>query len=194
MGIVEGVIEDAIPGGALVKAAGSLKWLLVHPAVLAAVVCAGVAVFEHHEAARWRAVADQRGAALAAIPVAQAKALAAQVALNASVAAKYQSQAEISDANYKTALADAGADADRYIAAHRLRPAAHPGGTSSPSGTAQAGDSNLPADMPADGVVVSASDVQKCTGATSYAVTAHNSAVDAIAASTAIPAPEIGDK
>jgi len=164
---------------------GALDWLAKNPL---AAVCLGLAVFggvQHHQAAHWRTIAAQRATALAAIPAAQDQALAQQRALDGYVADQYQAQAEKADAHYKLALADAGPAADRYIATHRLRPSVAADRAGSPGAAAQTGDPGLSAALPGDGVVVSAGDVQACTGATAYAVSDHNAAVDAVAAGLA---------
>ena len=168
------------------------SWLVKNPWVAVCLILGATAALERHEASKWHTRATTAEMALKAVPAAQARAKAAQLALNASVAAQYQAQAETSDANYKIAVADAGAAADRYIAAHRVQPAADPGGTGSADRPAQAGDPGLPDAVPADAILVSSGDVQACTGATSYAVTAHNAAIDSIVAGTAVIETPVG--
>jgi hypothetical protein len=106
-----------------------------------------------------------------------------QVALNNAREAQYQEQAHETDANYQAELADARSATDRYIATHRMR-----GGTSGGSGNsaAQASDTGVSPSLSTDSVLVSQSDVQACAGATAYALTAHNKAMDALAAGTAV--------
>lgn len=139
---------------------------------------------EHHEANRWYAQTLSARAQVAALRAASDQAHAAQVALNARVAAQYQQQAETADADYHQALADAKSAADTYIATHRLRVA--PSGLGASGSPTQANNTPVPAPVPADTVVVSSGDVQACTGATGYAIAVHNAAVQVIADGTAI--------
>lgn len=190
MGLIDTAIGIAVPGASIpLRILGGLRsvgaWLLANPIYGVAITASLFAALEHHEAQRWHKTADQRAVALAAVPVAQAKAKAAQIALNAHIAAQYQAQAEKTDANYKLALAQASTAADRYIAAHRMR-VAYPGATGGANPAAQAGNAGLPAAMPSDGVILSAGDVQGCSAATAFGVTAHNWAVDQVEAGLAV--------
>ena len=131
----------------------------------------------------------QRDAALAKVEQiihASDQARAAQIAVNKAAEDKSRQIAKDSDYAHAIELADARTAADRYIAANRVRPngAYRPGPTSAP---AQGDNPGVPDGLPAAGfVVVSDSDVQACTVATSYAVAAHNQAMDKIAAGLAV--------
>ena len=117
---------------------------------------------------------------------AQDQARAAQLAVNKAAEDKSRQIAKDSDNAHAIELADARTAADRYIAANRVRPdgAYRPGPAIA---TAQGDNPGVPDGLPAAGfVVVSDSDVQACTAATSYAVAAHNQAMDKIAAGLAV--------
>jgi len=100
---------------------------------------------------------------------AQAKALAALQATEAA----YRSKADASEQTYRSKLADARGLADSYIALHRVRVETPSRVASGPASSAQGGSASVPADMPADAVMVSAGDVQACTAASTYALGAH---------------------
>ena len=131
----------------------------------------------------------QRDAALAKVEQiiqASAKARAAQLAVNKAAEDKSRQIAKDSDYAHAIELADARTAADRYIAANRVRPNGayrHRPASAPAQGDNPGGPDGLPA---AGFVVVSDSDVQACTVATSYAVAAHNQAMDKIAAGLAV--------
>lgn len=101
---------------------------------------------------------------------------AARIARDAlrSTEAKYQIKAQDADHAHALELANARTAADRYIAAHRVRPQAA-GSASGRASTPTARDgSGVPASLSTDGVVVAESDVQACTDAVIYANEAHD--------------------
>ncbi len=100
----------------------------------------------------------------------------AQTALHHQEAV-YQARAQEADNAYQTQLATARYAADRYIAAHRVQPAAIAGGSGAAPATAQSGGAGIPAPMPADAVMVSAGDVQACTDAVTYGLKAREWAI-----------------
>jgi hypothetical protein len=86
----------------------------------------------------------------------------------------YAGLAITSDRRHREALAHAGADADRYIAAHRLlRAQIARGASGAAAAPAPGDDTGLPEELPADRfVAVSDDDVRRCTAATRYALDA----------------------
>jgi hypothetical protein len=98
---------------------------------------------------------------------------AAQQALDRENAA-YQAKAVEAQNAYQAQLADAHGAADRYIAAHRVQPASAGGHAGATAAAADGASTSLPAGLSADAVVVSADDVQTCTGAVTYALQAHD--------------------
>ncbi|EGD58394.1 hypothetical protein Y88_0449 [Novosphingobium nitrogenifigens DSM 19370] len=130
-----------------------------------------------------RAVANAEAVRTQAAQFMQAQADAAKIAQEAlhHQEAEYQAKATETQNAYEVQLADAHAAADRYIAAHRLaalppglRTQAAQGDASATAPSTQSGGAPLPSGVPADPVVVSADDVQACTGAVSYALKAHD--------------------
>jgi len=122
-----------------------------------------------------RAVANAALVRTQASAFEQAQAIAtqtAQAALQHQQAA-YVVKATEADSAYQTQLADARSAADAYVAEHRVQPQAVAGDRSSAPAPAQGGSAGVPPGVSADAVVVSASDVQACTGATAYALSAH---------------------
>jgi hypothetical protein len=98
---------------------------------------------------------------------------AAQQALDRENTA-YQAKATEAQNAYQAQLADAHSAADQYIATHRVQPApagSHAGTAAAPT---DGGSASVPSAVPADAVVVSADDVQACTGAVTYALQAHD--------------------
>jgi hypothetical protein len=100
----------------------------------------------------------------------------AQKALHDQEAA-YRAKAQEADNDYTRTLADARRSADSYVAHHRAvfvqsGPVASP--SSAAITSAESHGADVPAPVPADSVLVSASDVQACTVATNYAVSAHD--------------------
>ena len=101
---------------------------------------------------------------------AQAEAKRKAEAARLAEEARYRRQAEEADDAHKAQLADARSDAERYIAANRVRPQAAgrpPGG---PGASPESGDPRVPESVPPHGLVaVTEADVRACTAATVYA-------------------------
>lgn len=98
----------------------------------------------------------------------QAQKDAAAMALAAKVQqeAAYRAQAERTQSEYETELADASAAADRYIATHRVRAEGAQGasgGTGEGSDRGGAGSAIGPGETPELAVAVKADDVRICT-------------------------------
>ena len=133
----------------------------------------GLALAANHYRHAYHAEKALRKAQEAAYVAAQA--IATQKAQAALVAAEahYRSKANEADKSYRAGLADARAAADAYTAAHRVRAAS---GRAASTTVASAEDHGpgVPASLPADAVMVSAGDVQACTDAAAYALTAHD--------------------
>lgn len=156
-----------------------LAWAARNPLVAALALSLAVNVLAIHA---WQV--RGRAQALLTSQVAQfrtAQADASRIAAEAlhHQEAVYQAKATEADHAHQTELADAHAAADRYIADHRLRAADFARGAGGAAASATGGGAGVPEGVPADAVVVSAGDVQACTGAVSYAITAHNWAVGA---------------
>ena len=135
----------------------------------------GLALAANHYRHAYHAEKALRQADRAAYGAAQAEAaLIAQRALGATEA-KYRTKANEADQSYRADLADARAAADRYIAAHRVRNQAAARDASGALASAADRGPGVPASLPADAfVAVSDSDVQACTDAAIYAVSAHD--------------------
>jgi hypothetical protein len=94
--------------------------------------------------------------------------------------AKSEQDAKETQSDYETRLAQYASATDRYIASHRtmavpvsLWPAPIQSGGGPTEGTAKAGNSPGASDVP-EGIVVAASDVQRCSEWQNYGVTAHD--------------------
>ena len=112
-----------------------------------------------------RAVANADAVRSQAAQFAQAQAdatAAAQKALKDEQAA-YAAKAQDADHAYQTQLAAAQSATDRYIALHRVQPSAVGSSTGATSAASQGSGAGVPATVPADSVMVSASDVRACT-------------------------------
>lgn len=106
---------------------------------------------------------------------AQKEAAAKALAAKAAAERRYLSLAEKADDDLEQARADAMDAAERYIAAHRVRPESAGGSPGGPAAAPESGVAGIPAGMPPDGfVAVSDADVRACSAATAYAVMAHN--------------------
>jgi hypothetical protein len=158
-------------GAGLTKLA---RWAERNPLLAALLIVTGIAAFEWHEL-------DVRGRTIAKLTAenasfVQAQATATQIAQQAlhHQEAVYQAKATEADSAYQAQLADAHSAADRYIAAHRVRAEAFAGSAGASVAPAKSVGPDLSSILPTDAVVVSQSDLQACTGATSYAVSAHN--------------------
>lgn len=123
-----------------------------------------------------RALANADAVRTQAAQFKQAQADATMIAQQAlrQEQAEYQAKATETDNAYQSRLAAARSAADQYISSHRLHitAAASAGGTT--IARAQIGSSAVPANMPANAVVVSPNDVQACTDAVTYADKAHD--------------------
>lgn len=86
--------------------------------------------------------------------------------------AAYRAKAERADDDHETELADARAAAERFIAARRVRAETVGRAASGTVASAPDRDSGVSEAMPADAVMVSASDVRACTDAVAYGVAA----------------------
>jgi hypothetical protein len=127
-----------------------------------------------------RAVANAEMVRAQAASYRSAQAAAAVIAQQAlqQEKARYAAQAQEAQNEYEHQVADAHADADNYIAAHRapagLRTTPVVGAPGTAPAAGSAGGADVPAVVPADTVLVSAGDVQACTNAVTYAVQAHD--------------------
>lgn len=108
---------------------------------------------------------------------AQAEASALASAARLKKEEEYRNAAHESDVAHLEAMRGLRDYADRAIALGRLRAKTLAGGTGQTVASAQGGDSKVPEGMPADPIVVAARDVQICTDAVGYGVSAHNWAV-----------------
>lgn len=141
------------------------RFVKSNPMLVALALCALWGLYQRHEANKWhnRALACQTASQAAA---AQTK------AMREAEAKAYQEKAIHADQEHAAALADARAATADYIRTHRVRPS---GGVSAPVAIGQAEDTRQPEAVPSDSFVsVSESDLQACTAATVYAVTAHD--------------------
>ena len=83
----------------------------------------------------------------------------------------YTQQQKDAQNEYLASLGDVRSSADRYIAAHRVQPAATQGGTVSPvAAAAKAAVAGIRKEVPADSVLVPTNDVQGCSVTTGYAL------------------------
>lgn len=143
------------------------------PIVVWLLPCLAAVWFWHGES-HWRQKAETCAIGRKADRAEYDKLVAAANTAKAEAESRYARNAKEAQHEYQIGLAEARAATERYIAAHRLRPAAAP--AVAPS-TTQSGSAAVPADVPADSVVVSASDVRACTAATNYALKAHDWAI-----------------
>jgi hypothetical protein len=131
-----------------------------------------------------RETVAQREATIAQMEQASKDAKAAQIAMNAERTRKDTDNAKQSDSRYIAAQAAAGDATIRYIDRWRVQPNRCSGQTNS----APQGDNSEVLDaMSARTILVSERDLQACTGATTYAIEAHNHAISQIEAGVAIP-------
>jgi MoxR-like ATPase len=127
-----------------------------------------------HFQARAVANADAMRAQAAEFKQAQAAATQLAQATLQHEQAVYAAKATEADNAYQAQLADTRDAAERYIAAHRVQSTPAQGRGGGALASAQGGGSAIPANLPADTVVVSADDVQACSSATTYALKAHD--------------------
>ncbi|WP_371432408.1 hypothetical protein [Novosphingobium sp.] len=157
------------------------------PRVLAGIagllIVAGLLIAVSQYRSRVHELEALRKADAASVAKAQIEARAKAYAQKQAVEAKYRAIAERTDHEYQEQLADARTAADRYIAAHRVRSQASQGGSGGPGAAPDDRGAGLPQDLPADAVMVSASDVQACTGAVAYALKARDAFLSAAQAS-----------
>lgn len=126
-----------------------------------------------------RAIANANAVREQAAQYRQAQTDAAEAANRAlqTEEANFARKSQAAEAAYQHALADAHALADRYIALHRLHAAPGESRAGAAPATAEGSSPFVPAEVPGSTVVVSASDVQACTAAVTYAIAAHNWAI-----------------
>jgi hypothetical protein len=86
----------------------------------------------------------------------------------------YVTKAQEIEHEYVVKIANARSATDRYIAAHRVRGQTVAGVASPAIIITESGNPGLPQDLPADAIMVSERDVQACTEASIYAVSAHD--------------------
>ena len=111
-----------------------------------------------------------------------------QILLNDARTGTETKNAEIDDAKFESAQGNANNAATVYIGRWRVRTERVCPGTTDIA--AKSGLPVIPETVPTTTVMVSESDVRKCTSATSYAIAAHNSAVKDVADGTAEFLPE----
>ncbi len=130
---------------------------------------------------------DKARAALDKVRLASEEAERLALATKAKIEADNKRIATDADNRFKQASIEAGDAATRYIDRWRVRNVCE--GSSSQAGSAADGSNpQISAGMPADSVLVSASDVQACTAATTFALEAHRYALDKIASGRAVAA------
>lgn len=142
-----------------------------HLLMVALAITAALGLYEHHEATKYHKAADQCSAARKtdheAYVKAQQDALAKAVAAKAATEKKYADLAERTDADAKLAHDAAMADAERYIALHRVRnqaAASQTGGAATAAEDHGAPSGNNSGSAPVvDEVTVNADDVRICT-------------------------------
>ena len=139
------------------------RWLKANPLLC---LCAILAIWGAWERSGRLKAIDQRNECRAA-----SQAAAAQTkAMREAERRQYEEQARHADQEHTEALADARAAADRYIAAHRVRPSGYQR-PAEPIG--QAGVARLPESLPAaTDVGVSEQDVRTCGDLYQYALDA----------------------
>lgn len=134
-------------------------------------------------AALWWLIADDRHyrtkaaeltTTLSQVKDAQAKATIAAQAAHDAQEQRYKDLANAADKDHAAALADAGAATDSYIRTHRLPACPASRAAGSPIASASGDSASVPASLPTDAVMVSASDVQACSGAVTYAISARD--------------------
>ncbi len=113
-----------------------------------------------------------RAADRKAVAAAQVEAARLALAAKAATEARYRTIAKEADHAYQAELADARSDAERYIAANRVRPETAGRSPRQAAGPAEDRAAVVPVGLPATSVMVSADDVRACTDATTYALSA----------------------
>ncbi len=113
-----------------------------------------------------------RAADRKAVAAAQVEAARLALAAKAATEARYRTIAKEADHAYQAELADARSDAERYIAANRVRPETAGRSPRQAAGPAEDRAAVVPVGLPATSVMVSANDVRACTDATTYALSA----------------------
>ena len=165
-------------------AGSAASWLVRNPWVAGCLLLAATTLWERHEATSWHTVAIRDEAALKAVPAAQAKALAAQKAVDAQFAAKSANDAKVSDDDPQTAILDAVA---QYAAAHRVRPPADCRGAGVASAPAPGDAAPVDHGPGAGAIVLSEGDYAILNGNTERLLKAHAFAEKAIADGVAVP-------
>jgi ABC-type transport system involved in cytochrome bd biosynthesis fused ATPase/permease subunit len=152
------------------------RWRFGLSIVAALAVLGLVGALSHYRSA-YHAEKALRRADKASYTAAQSIAAAKALAALQATESRYRSKADDADKAYQAELADARTAADRYIAAHRVRGQAVAGSSGGTVASASGGGASVPDAVPADSVLVSASDLQACTAVTAYGIAAHNWAV-----------------
>lgn len=141
------------------------RWIKANPLLC---LCAVLALWGAWERSGRLKALDQRNECRAASQTAAAQ----TKTMREQERRQYEEKARHADQEHNEALADARAAADAYIRSHRVRPSGYQRPAEPIS---QAGVAAEPSPVPSAGfVAVSDADVQACTAATVYAVTAHN--------------------
>jgi hypothetical protein len=122
--------------------------------------------------------------ALDAVNAASKTARDKQIQINLERKGKSDDLAKQGDDSFALAARAAGPATTRYIDRWRVRNVCE-GLTKRRDLAAQGNDAVVPEEMPAGAVLVSEGDVQACTGATAYAIEAHNHAMSKIEAGIA---------
>ena len=138
--------------------------------IFAALALMGLVLTANHYRHAYNAEKALRQADRANYTAAQVEAgrLAREALANQEAA--YQTKAKDADHDYQIEIADTRSAVDRYIASHRVRAEAIARPASDSVASAESGSAGVREGLPTDGVMVSESDVQACTGATAYAV------------------------
>jgi hypothetical protein len=188
MGLIETVAEMAVPQVGLPLrllsgVRGAATWLVAHPMTAIALVAGVFGAVEHHEAAKWAALARQRATTLAAIQAANASAIQqataakeAKDAYNAKLAAQSDQTAADLRGRYHAAVLQLAA------AQSRARGADLPGDASAAQGSDGPGQgAGVPvgagAGEPADPLAISQDDALTCADNTARLQAVHDWAV-----------------
>jgi hypothetical protein len=142
--------------------------------IAAAVALLGLIAALHHYRGAYNAQKALRRADKAAYTQAQTE--AARIAREALLHQEhiYISKAKEIEHEYVVKIANARSATDRFIAANRVRGQAAAGNASGAIASTQGSGAAVSASVPADAIMVSERDVQACTEASIYAVSAHD--------------------
>ncbi len=133
---------------------------------------------------------DEARATIVQMEAASKANLATQIAQKQAWEAKSDQLAKEADSAHQEAQNNARALASDYADAHRVRPEASRIGPARPAG--QGNDPGIPVEVPETNelVAITREDLQACTDLGTYAIAAHNNAVDKIEEGLAMP--EVG--